>query len=89
MHDRNGDAYQIQADPITIKVIGSATPTPTYSDAADVTGDEITLNGNNHVDKLGTFAILAIVLVVLILGGRRRTAHIVAQRPPSKERRGP
>ena len=68
VHDRDGNPYQITADPITIKVLNAATPSPTYDSAADVTGEEITLNGNNHVDKLSIFAILAIVLVVLILG---------------------
>ena len=68
VHDRNGDTYKIQADPITVTVISAATSAPTYDDAADVTGEEITLDGDNHVDTLGIFAILAIVLVVLILG---------------------
>lgn len=69
VHDRNGDEYTVEADPITVTIASAAVTTPGYDDAADVDGEELTLEPNSgSVGKLGVFAILAIVLVVLILG---------------------
>ena len=69
VHDRNGDEYTVAIDPITITIAGAVVETPGYDDAANVEGEELTLEPNSGgVGKLGIFAILAIVLVVLILG---------------------
>jgi hypothetical protein len=67
--DKDGNAYTINAEPITVTV-QSAAPTPTnFDDAANVTESaeaQDTANASSDWSKF--FLILAIVLVVLIVG---------------------
>ncbi len=68
--DRDGKAYTINAEPITVTINSTVEPTE-FEDAAEVTpmpsGFELT-DTKGAFGSLGIWAIIAIVLVVLIIG---------------------